>query len=81
METITIIVAILLFVVSLALVALVVVQTNRGSRSQAISGTSSSGFGARNGGNEKKKFLETATIIAAIVFAVLVVAVNIIETL
>ena len=73
--------AILLFVVSLALVVLVVVQTNRGSRSQAISGSASSGFAGKNSGNEKEKFLVRSTIIAAIIFAVLVVAVNIIETL
>lgn len=79
MDTITMILSIILFVVSLGLIAVVSVQTDRSSRSTAISGSAGQGFYGKNKGNTKEMFFKRVTIITAIVFVALVVVVNILE--
>lgn len=79
MNTLIMILSIVLFLVAAALIAIVVVQTDRGSRSAAISGNSSSGFYGKNKGADKAMFYKRATVICSVVFMVLIVIVNVLE--
>lgn len=81
MNPVSLVLSIVLFVIGLFLTAIVAIQSDRGSKMDAVTGSNGNGFFDKDKSSGKKLFLIRATIISAIVFAVLIVVINIIETL
>ena len=79
MDVLTIVLSCILFVVALALIVIVLIQTDRGSRMSAVTGNTGSGFYGKNKGASKEMKRKRITVICSIVFMVLIVVVNIIE--
>lgn len=76
MDTIQIVVAIFLMVCSAALIAVVALQSNRGSEMSALTGSSrNSGKGQ---GAKKELLMKRLTIILGLVFVAVVVVMNIV---
>ena len=81
MNTINLVLSIVLFVIGLFLTAIVAVQSDRGSRMNAVTGGNENGFFDKDKASGKKMFLIRSTIIAAVVFIILIVVINIVEIL
>ena len=76
MDALTLILTIILMLCCIALIAIILFQAGRTANASAVSG-SMGNFMGKNKGAEKELFLQRATIICSIVFAVIVVVVNI----
>lgn len=81
MNTINLVLSIVLFVIGLFLTAIVAVQSDRGSKMNAVTGGNENGFFDKDKASGKKMFLIRSTIIAAVVFIILIVVINIVEIL
>lgn len=71
--------AIVLIIACVFIVIVVLMKDTKTQMSQTISGTSSDSFYQKNAGRTKEAILNRATIVAAIIFFVLALAVNIIN--
>ena len=71
--------AIVLIVACVFIVVVILVKDTKTQMSQTISGSSSDSFYQRNAGRTKEAMLNKATIVAAVIFFVLAVAVNVIN--
>lgn len=71
--------AIVLILACVFIVVVVLMKDTKTQMSQQISGTSSDSFYQRNVGRTKDAILNKATIVAAVIFFVLAVAVNLIN--
>ena len=71
--------AIVLIIACVFIVIVVLMKDTKTQMSQTISGSSSDSFYQKNAGRTKEAMLNKATIIAAVVFFVLALAVNIIN--
>lgn len=79
MSIFEIISAIVLILACVFIVVVVLMKDTKTQMSQQISGTSSDSFYQRNVGRTKDAILNKATIVAAVIFFVLAVAVNLIN--
>lgn len=71
--------AIVLIVACVFIVIVVLMKDTKTQMSQSISGTSNDSFYQKNAGRTKEAILNRATIVAAIIFFVLALAVNVIN--
>lgn len=71
--------AIVLIIACVFIVVVILVKETKTQMSQTISGSSSDSFYQRNAGRTKEAMLNKATIVAAVIFFVLAVAVNVIN--
>ena len=71
--------AIVLIIACVFIVVVVLMKDTKTQMSQSISGTSSDSFFQKNAGRTKEAMLNKATVVAAIVFFVLALAVNVIN--
>ncbi len=71
--------AIILIIACVFIVVVVLMKDTKTQMSQSISGTSSDSFYQKNAGRTKEAMLNKATIVAAVVFFVLALAVNVIN--
>lgn len=71
--------AIVLIIACVFIVIVVLMKDTKTQMSQTISGSSSDSFYQKNAGRTKEAMLNKATIIAAVVFFVLALAVNVIN--
>ena len=71
--------AIVLIIACVFIVVVILVKDTKTQMSQTISGSSSDSFYQRNAGRTKEAMLNKATIVAAVIFFVLAVAVNVIN--
>lgn len=71
--------AIVLIVACVFIVIVVLMKDTKTQMSQSISGTSSDSFYQKNAGRTKEAILNKATVVAAVIFFVLALAVNIIN--
>lgn len=76
MSVFEIISAIVLIIACVFLVVVVLVKDTKTQMSQTISGTSSDSYYQKNAGRTKEAMLNKATIVAAIIFFVLAIVVN-----
>lgn len=79
MSIFEIISAIVLILACVFIVVVILMKDTKTQMSQQISGTSSDSFYQRNVGRTKDAILNKATIVAAVIFFVLAVAVNLIN--
>ncbi len=79
MSIFEIISAIVLIIACIFIVVVVLVKDTKTQMSQTISGTTSDSFYQKNAGRTKEAMLNKATIVAAVIFFVLAVAVNVIN--
>ena len=78
MDTAMRVVSIILMICSIALIAIVTVQSNRGGDMSAITGSNRNSSGKGQAAGKEMK-LKRATIISGIVFVVVVVVMNVVE--
>lgn len=71
--------AIVLIIACIFIVVVVLVKDTKTQMSQTISGSSSDSFYQKNAGRTKEAMLNKATVVAAIIFFVLAIAVNVIN--
>lgn len=71
--------AIILIIACVFIVIVVLMKDTKTQMSQTISGTSSDSFYQKNAGRTKEAILNKATVVAAVIFFVLALAVNIIN--
>ena len=71
--------AIVLIIACIFIVVVVLVKDTKTQMSQTISGSSSDSFYQKNAGRTKEAMLNKATVIAAVIFFVLAIAVNVIN--
>lgn len=71
--------AIVLIIACVFIVIVVLMKDTKTQMSQSISGTSSDSFYQKNAGRTKEAILNRATVVAAIIFFVLALAVNVIN--
>lgn len=71
--------AIVLIIACVFIIIVVLMKDTKTQMSQTISGTSSDSFYQKNAGRTKEAILNKATIVAAVIFFVLAIAVNIIN--
>ena len=71
--------AIVLIIACVFIVVVILVKDTKTQMSQTISGSSSDSFYQRNAGRTKEAMLNKATIVAAVIFFVLAIAVNVIN--
>lgn len=79
MEIFEIISAIVLILACVFIVAVVLMKDTKTQMSQTISGSTSDSYYQKNAGRTKEAMLNKATIVAAVVFFVLALAVNVIN--
>lgn len=79
MSIFEIISAIILILACVFIIVVVLMKDTKTQMSQQISGTSSDSFYQRNVGRTKEAMLNKATVVAAVIFFVLAVAVNLIN--
>lgn len=79
MSIFEIISAIILILACVFIIVVVLMKDTKTQMSQQISGTSSDSFYQRNVGRTKDAILNKATVVAAVIFFVLAVAVNLIN--
>ena len=71
--------AIVLIIACIFIVVVVLVKDTKTQMSQTISGSSSDSFYQKNAGRTKEAMLNKATVVAAVIFFVLAIAVNVIN--
>ena len=71
--------AIILIIACIFIVVVVLVKDTKTQMSQTISGSSSDSFYQKNAGRTKEAMLNKATVVAAVIFFVLAIAVNVIN--
>ncbi len=71
--------AIILIIACVFIVVVVLMKDTKTQMSQTISGSSSDSFYQKNAGRTKEAMLNKATIVAAVIFFVLALAVNVIN--
>ena len=71
--------AIVLIIACIFIVIVVLVKDTKTQMSQTISGSSSDSFYQKNAGRTKEAMLNKATVVAAVIFFVLAIAVNVIN--
>lgn len=71
--------AIVLIIACVFIVVVILMKDTKTQMSQSISGTSSDSFFQKNAGRTKEAMLNKATIVAAVIFFVLALAVNVIN--
>lgn len=71
--------AIVLIIACVFIIIVVLMKDTKTQMSQTISGTSSDSFYQKNAGRTKEAILNKATVVAAVIFFVLAIAVNIIN--
>lgn len=71
--------AIVLIIACVFIVVVILMKDTKTQMSQSISGTSSDSFYQKNAGRTKEAILNRATVVAAIIFFVLALAVNVIN--
>lgn len=79
MSVFEIVSAIVLILACVFIVVVVLLKDTKTQMSQSISGTSSDSYYQKNAGRTKEAILNKATIVAAVLFFVLAVAVNLIN--
>lgn len=79
MNVFEIVSAIVLILACVFIVIVILLKDTKTQMSQSISGTSSDSFYQKNAGRTKEAMLNKATIVAAVLFFVLAVAVNLIN--
>lgn len=73
--------AIVLIIACVFIVVIVLMKDTKTQMSQTISGTTADSFYQKNAGRTKEAILNKATVVAAVVFFVLALAVNMINTI
>lgn len=71
--------AIVLIIACIFIVVVILVKDTKTQMSQTISGSSSDSFYQKNAGRTKEAMLNKATVVAAVIFFVLAIAVNVIN--
>ena len=71
--------AIVLIIACIFIVVVVLVKDTKTQMSQTISGSSSDSFYQKNAGRTKEAMLNKATVVAAVIYFVLAIAVNVIN--